>query len=124
MRRSWRPAPSCGRAGRRHRGPGSRRCKAKTLFIHVHHRRREFSPVLLAGVHAGHLPEDPGRAQRTVIGLLGVILLLPGFRHWLSRYLATVFAVFGLAVASRQHFGGWGTLIQTTSYVFDCSGRC
>ena len=35
------------------------------------------------------------RAQRTVIGLLGLIILLPWYRHWLSRYLAAIFAVFG-----------------------------
>lgn len=47
------------------------------------------------------------RAQRTVIGLLGLLMLLPDPRHWLVRYLAAVFAIFGLVVASTQHFGGW-----------------
>lgn len=47
------------------------------------------------------------RAQRTVIGLLGLLMLLPNPGHWLVRYLAGVFGVFGLVVAVTQHFGGW-----------------
>lgn len=50
------------------------------------------------------------RAQRTVIGLLGLILLLPWFNHWLSRYLAAVFGFFGLVVGSTQHFRGWARI--------------
>ena len=50
------------------------------------------------------------RAQRTVIGLLGLIILLPWLRHWLSRYLAAIFAVFGLVVGSTQHFRGWARI--------------
>lgn len=50
------------------------------------------------------------RAQRTVIGLLGLILLLPWYNHWLSRYLATVFGFFGLVVGSTQHFRGWARI--------------
>ena len=52
------------------------------------------------------------RSQRTVIGLLGVLLLLPhaAIAHWLVRWLATVLAVFGAQVASRQHFGGWSKI--------------
>ena len=47
------------------------------------------------------------RAQRTVIGLLGLLMLLPDPRHWVVRWLAAVFAVFGLVVAVTQHFAGW-----------------
>ena len=47
------------------------------------------------------------RSQRTVIGLLGLLLLLPNPAHWLIRYLSAVFAVFGLSVGATQHFGGW-----------------
>ncbi len=47
------------------------------------------------------------RTERTVIGLLGLIMLLPNPGHWLARYVATVFAVLGLVVAAEQHFGGW-----------------
>ena len=47
------------------------------------------------------------RTQRTVIGLLGLIMLLPNPGHWLARYVGTVLAVLGLVVAAEQHFGGW-----------------
>ncbi|MBD9370826.1 disulfide bond formation protein B [Xanthomonas sp. XNM01] len=47
------------------------------------------------------------RAQRTVIGLLGLLMLLPDPRHWLVRWFAAVFAVFGLVVACMQHFNQW-----------------
>ncbi len=47
------------------------------------------------------------RAQRTVIGLLGLLMLLPDPRHWLVRWLAAAFAAFGLVVAVTQHFAGW-----------------
>ena len=52
------------------------------------------------------------RSQRSVIGLLGVLLLLPlaSLGHWSVRWLATVLAVFGAQVASRQHFGGWSKI--------------
>lgn len=47
------------------------------------------------------------RVQRSMIGLLGLLLLLPDPRHWAIRYLAAVFAVFGLVVACMQHFNHW-----------------
>ncbi len=47
------------------------------------------------------------RAQRSAIGLLGLLMLLPDLRHWLVRWLAASIAVFGLGVAVSQHFGGW-----------------
>ncbi|HRP71801.1 MAG TPA: hypothetical protein PK743_04075 [Luteimonas sp.] len=47
------------------------------------------------------------RAQRTVIGLLGLLMLLPDLRHWLLRWLAAVLASLGLVVAGTQHFAGW-----------------
>ncbi|MCR6664240.1 MAG: hypothetical protein NVV60_14090 [Luteimonas sp.] len=47
------------------------------------------------------------RAQRTVIGLLGLLMLLPNPGHWLVRYLSAVLAAFGLVVAVTQHFAGW-----------------
>ena len=52
------------------------------------------------------------RSQRTVIGLLGLLLLMPvaALAHWFTRWLATVLAVFGAQVASRQHFGGWSKI--------------
>jgi hypothetical protein len=50
------------------------------------------------------------RAQRTVIGILGLLLLVPWYRHWLNRYLAAVAAAFGLQVAGAQHFMGWARI--------------
>lgn len=47
------------------------------------------------------------RTQRTAIGFLGLIMMLPNPRHWLSRYLATIIAFLGAHVAAAQHFGGW-----------------
>lgn len=50
------------------------------------------------------------RAQRTVIGILGLLLLVPWYAHWLNRYIAAVVAVFGLQVAGAQHFMGWARI--------------
>jgi disulfide bond formation protein DsbB len=47
------------------------------------------------------------RVQRTVIGILGFILLLPFAYHWLVKYAAIVLGFFGAVVASNQHFMGW-----------------
>lgn len=47
------------------------------------------------------------RVQRSVIGLLGVLMLLPDPRQWGVRWLATVLAIFGTIVASLQHFNHW-----------------
>lgn len=47
------------------------------------------------------------RTQRTVIGLIGLLMLLPDPRHWGVRYLSAVLGVFGLVVACMQHFNGW-----------------
>ena len=52
------------------------------------------------------------RSQRTVIGLLGLLLMLPNPAHWLVRYLSAVFAVFGLTAASTQHFRGWANIMS------------
>ena len=46
------------------------------------------------------------RAQRTVIGLLGLIMLTGG-RHFLLKYFASVIGFFGAGVAMNQHFRGW-----------------
>lgn len=52
------------------------------------------------------------RSQRTVIGLLGLLLLLPNPAHWLVRYLSAIFAAFGVTVASTQHFRGWARIMS------------
>lgn len=51
------------------------------------------------------------RAQRTVIGLLG-LLLLANPRHWLNRWIASTLAIFGLIVAGMQHFNGWKKIMS------------
>ncbi|EKE17579.1 MAG: hypothetical protein ACD_10C00383G0002 [uncultured bacterium] len=50
------------------------------------------------------------RVQRTVIGLLGLVLLLPYARCIWLRYGGNVVALFGAVVAAMQHFNGWNDL--------------
>ena len=52
------------------------------------------------------------RVQRTAIGLLGLILLLPSRGHWLSLYAGSAISFFGLNAASTQHFVGWAKLMD------------
>ena len=47
------------------------------------------------------------RVQRTVILLLGVIMVLPFSKHWISRYVASVIGFMGAVVAVNQNFMGW-----------------
>ena len=47
------------------------------------------------------------RVQRTVILLLGVIMVLPFYKHWISRYVASVMGFMGAVVAVNQNFMGW-----------------
>ena len=47
------------------------------------------------------------RVQRTVILLLGVIMVLPFSKHWTSRYVASVMGFMGAVVAVNQNFMGW-----------------
>ena len=47
------------------------------------------------------------RVQRTVILLLGVIMVLPFSKHWISRYAASVMGFMGAVVAVNQNFMGW-----------------
>lgn len=51
------------------------------------------------------------RVQRTVIGLLG-LLLLANPQHWLNRWVSSSLAVLGLVVASMQHFNGWRAIMS------------
>jgi hypothetical protein len=44
------------------------------------------------------------RTQRTAIGLVGVVMLLPNPRIWWARYPAAVFCFFGAHVAVSQLF--------------------
>jgi hypothetical protein len=47
------------------------------------------------------------QVQRTVIGILGILLMLPNPSNILSRYLGALLGGFAFMVASVQHFGGW-----------------
>jgi hypothetical protein len=47
------------------------------------------------------------QVQRTVIGILGLLLMLPDPSNVVSRYLGALFGGFAFMVASVQHFGGW-----------------
>lgn len=47
------------------------------------------------------------RAQRTVIAILGVFMLLPNTKHFIIKYITCVLGFYGLHVASAQHFRGW-----------------
>lgn len=48
------------------------------------------------------------RAQRTAIGILGLIILLLRMLHpFIARYLALAVGGFGFVVAANQHFAGW-----------------
>ena len=47
------------------------------------------------------------RVQRTVILLLGIIMVLPFSKHWISRYVASVVGFMGAVVAVNQNFMGW-----------------
>jgi len=47
------------------------------------------------------------RVQRTVILLLGLIMILPFSHHWVMRYVASVIGFMGAVVAVNQNFMGW-----------------
>ena len=47
------------------------------------------------------------RVQRTVILLLGCVMLLPSPRHWIAKYVASVVGFLGAVVAVNQNFMGW-----------------
>ena len=58
------------------------------------------------------------RVQRTVILLLGVIMVLPFSKHWTSRYVASVMGFMGAVVAVNQNFMGW-VKISKGEFVFN-----
>jgi disulfide bond formation protein DsbB len=58
------------------------------------------------------------RVQRTVILLLGVIMVLPFSQHWISRYVASVMGFMGAVVAVNQNFMGW-VKISKGEFVFN-----
>ena len=50
------------------------------------------------------------RVQRTVILLLGVIMILPIATHWIAKYLASVIGFLGAVTAANQNFMGWASI--------------
>ena len=50
------------------------------------------------------------RVQRTVILLLGIIMVVPFARHWTIKYLASVMGFMGAVVAVNQNFMGWAKI--------------
>ena len=57
------------------------------------------------------------RVQRTVILLLGLIMILPFSKHWITRYVASVMGFMGAVVAVNQNFMGW-VKISKGEFVF------
>ena len=47
------------------------------------------------------------RVQRTVIMLLGLLMVLPFAHFWISQYVASVIGFMGSVVAVNQNFMGW-----------------
>ena len=47
------------------------------------------------------------RVQRTVILLLGCVMLLRAPQHWMAKYFASVIGFLGAVVAVNQNFMGW-----------------
>ena len=47
------------------------------------------------------------RVQRTVILLLGIMMILPFAHHWVMKYFASVIGFLGAVVAVNQNFMGW-----------------
>ena len=54
------------------------------------------------------------RVQRTVILLLGCVMLLPAPRHWILKYLSSVVGFLGGVVAVNQNFMGWVKISKGT----------
>lgn len=54
------------------------------------------------------------RVQRTVILLLGLMMVLPISRHWIIQYLASVIGFMGAVVAVNQNFMGWAKISKGT----------
>lgn len=50
--------------------------------------------------------------QRTVIGLLGVLMLLPIRGSWTLLYIASLLGALGAVTAATQHFNGWSAIAK------------
>ena len=58
------------------------------------------------------------RVQRTVIILLGLIMMLPFSAHWISKYIGSVLGFMGAVVAVNQNFIGW-VRISKSQFAFN-----
>ena len=58
------------------------------------------------------------RVQRTVILLLGLVMVLPIAHHWIAKYLSSVIGFLGAVVAVNQNFMGW-VKISKGEFVFN-----
>ena len=47
------------------------------------------------------------RVQRTVILLLGLVMIIPFSHYWITKYIASVIGLMGAVVAVNQNFLGW-----------------
>ena len=56
--------------------------------------------------------------QRTVVLLLGVIMVLPFCHHWIARYLASAVGFMGAVLAVNQNFMGW-VMISKGEFAFN-----
>lgn len=50
------------------------------------------------------------RTERTIIALLGVIMMFPSTKHFMVRYVTLILGLYGLAITSRHHFMGWSDI--------------
>jgi len=58
------------------------------------------------------------RVQRTVILVLGLVMVLPFSRHCIVRYVASIIGFLGAVVAVNQNFMGW-VKISKGEFVFN-----
>ena len=47
------------------------------------------------------------QVQRSIIGLLGIVLMTPLAKFWISKFMANVIGFFGAVVAANQQFIAW-----------------
>ena len=47
------------------------------------------------------------RVQRTLIVLLGLMMILSFSHYWITKYIASVIGFMGAVVAVNQNFMGW-----------------
>ncbi|MCH2057810.1 MAG: hypothetical protein MK214_14600 [Thalassotalea sp.] len=47
------------------------------------------------------------RVQRSVIGLLGILMIVKGWHNWMTTFVAAVIGFLGAHVAAAQNFMGW-----------------